>query len=70
MKIEVELNFFDNPNLPANQIWVASIREGQYRGTVVTSNGPAGCFREISISMAVIDRYRQESASNNPINKP
>lgn len=60
-KIVVDLRFHDNPDLPAHAKWVASIKEGQYKGTVVSSNGPAGCFREISTSMAVMDKFRAES---------
>lgn len=61
-EVKVKIEWFDNDELPADQKYVASISEGEYKHTVVTGISIADCFHQISISMDCIDDYKK----NNP----
>jgi len=59
MKIEVEIEYFaDIAEVDPKQAYMASISEGDYKGTVVTAESVAECFRQLGISIMVLDDFR------------
>lgn len=57
--ITIEIEYFDDADLPEDHRYVACISEGEYKATVVTAGSVADCFKEIGISIFVMDEYRR-----------
>jgi hypothetical protein len=57
--INVEIEYFDNDDLPPDQKYVAVIKEGDYKHTVVSGESIADCFHQMSISMDCVDHYKK-----------
>jgi hypothetical protein len=63
MKIEVEIEYFgDIAAVDQTQAYLASIKEGEYKGTIVTAGSVADCFKELGISIFVINAYRNNKS--------
>jgi|SRR5580765_2580236 len=58
-KITVEIMF--DERIPEEERYCASIKEGIYKGTVVTGNSISDCFKELSVSMFVMDDYKSKN---------
>jgi hypothetical protein len=56
--IKVKIEFCEN--IPdEEQKYLASIDEGDYKGTIVTAESVAECFRQLGTSIMVLDDFRK-----------
>lgn len=63
MKITVEIFYADDvPEL--SQRYVAPISEGDYKAMVVTGSSISDCFKELSISMFILDDFKAKQRPN------
>lgn len=62
-KITVSINHFNDPCLPENARYVASITDGPYKGRIFGVSGAniADCFKEIYKSMECLDKFDEEN---------
>ncbi len=64
MKIEIEIEYFEDiAKVDSTQAYLALIKEGEYKNTTVTAGSVADCFKEIGISIFVLDEYRKKIGS-------
>lgn len=56
--ITVEIQHYDHPDIPAEEKYVAWIKEPEYRGCVESAGSIADCMMQLAKSLKVLELYR------------